>query len=528
MTEIPETAGKPVRRHADPGRANAPGSSPRIGTSHRHLLRNGLFNSGGWAINAAVALLLMPFLAGRLGMEVYGTYILLVNFIGYYIFIDMGLGQGVIKYVAELNARKDYAALNRSLNAALWVQLLLGILGAAALTVFAVPLLKLLNVPAAIFSDAAFCLRLCAVAFFFTMLSATFAAALMGLQRYDLTTKVTVISNLLMTAGIVWALYRGGGLKPAIIITAVFAMINCAVFAMLVKKKVPQFQFFSHFDLATFRELFAFSGYLFISRICSVFGNYLTAFIISIMLGPALVPVFVIPWRLINAAGNFLSSALVVMFPYVSEIAALGDEENVRSVFQQVSQVAAAISIPINLTLAAFSRFILAAWMGKAFAEQAAVVLTLLAWMALLGSLTTVPNLVTMGLGHARLIGIFSIFSLGFYLLFIPLFTHYFGINGTAGAMLVGTLPGLFLLGFIVRKIIRLPLWQYSKNVAGFHALPGAMAVVYFAALGKWLPGEKIWLFAIPFLFLAGYFSLILFKRRLPVAAFVALLKRHE
>ena len=97
-----------------------------IENAKQRLLRNRLFNSLSWVSGLLVQLLMIPFLVSRLGMGGFGIYSLLVSIIGYSLLFDLGLGQGVIKFVAEMKARGDVQALSRSVNAALWVQTLLG------------------------------------------------------------------------------------------------------------------------------------------------------------------------------------------------------------------------------------------------------------------------------------------------------------------------------------------------------------------------------------------------------------------
>ena len=111
-------------------------------------------------------------------------------------------------------------------------------------------------------------------------------------------------------------------------------------------------------------------------------------------------------------------------------------------------------------------------WMGSEFAEHTWQILTLLAFGSLLGSLTTVPNLVTMGLGYSRIVGMFSIVSLGFYLVLIPLLTSWFGLMGNGWAIVVSTLPGLLLVGFELRRIFRVALMQYWNEALGIRLIP--------------------------------------------------------
>ena len=489
------------------------------------LLRNSFFNSSSWVINSAVQLLMIPFLVRNLGMDGYGIYFLLVNIIGYSVLADLGLGQGVIKFVAEMRARGDAQALNRSVSAALWVQALLGGTGMTLLIIFSRRLLLLLKIPPGDLGAAQTSLYLCAVAFFFTMISGTFMSVLMGLQRYDLTSRTTIVTNLAMNAGIVIVLLTGGGIEPAVAVTATFSIINCLIFFILMKKNIPALILFTAFDLVHFRKLIGFSGYIFISRISNFICNYVLVFIISFFLGPAVVPLYAIPLRLTNGLTGLVSTLTAVIFPYTSEISIEASREKINDVLIQGSRLTASIAVPVNLAIAAFAMPILTVWMGKAFADLAAPVLSLLGLVSLLGSLTMIPNLITMGLGFAKVISVFSLLILVFFLVLVPLGLMLFGVYGASWAVLVSIVPGLILVVYEVKKIFMLHFWHYAKEVLGFHLLPILLTLVYFTFWRGWLPCAGIWLLALPAFYLALYFSAQIICGQLPLKKIAASLK---
>lgn len=504
---------------------SVPYDQNRVENVKQRLLRNGIFNSSTWVINLVIQLLMIPFLVRRLGMDGFGIYSLLVSIIGYSVVVDLGLGQGVIKFVAEMKARGDVQALSRSVSAALWVQMLLGGAGMTLLIVFSRRLLLLLKIPPVAMAAAQTGLYLCAVAFFFTMISGTFMSVLMGLQRYDLTSRTTIVTNLAMNAGIVFTLLAGGRFKQVVAVTAAFAIINCLIFFILMKKSIPTLALSLTFNFVHFKKLFGFSSYIFISRISSSFLSNILPFMISFFLGPAAVPFYAVPLRLLNGAMGFLNTAVAVIFPFASEISIEANRERINSILIQGSRLVAAISIPVNLAMAAFARPILTVWMGNAFADRAAPILSLLGLVSMLGSLTMIPNLMTMGLGYARIIGIFSLLILVFYLIFVPLGLMVFGVYGAGWAVLLALAPGLLLVVWELKKIFTLPFWHYAREVLGFHLLPVLLTIVYLVFWRAWLPGAGIWLLALPAFYLALYFSAQILCGQLPLKKIAASLR---
>ena len=79
-----------------------------------------MFSSGGWAIVVVLNIVATPYFVYKLSIEGYGVYALLTGLIGCYGLLELGLGQGVIKFVSEYRSLGDdegVALLCRSLCA---------------------------------------------------------------------------------------------------------------------------------------------------------------------------------------------------------------------------------------------------------------------------------------------------------------------------------------------------------------------------------------------------------------------------
>jgi len=501
-----------MRQQKQVGEAMESGNPPHESTPLRQVLKNALFSSGSWGIRLILTLISTPFIVHRLTIEGYGVYALLTGLVGYYSLLDLGLGQGVIKYVAEYWAKRDYARISLSINAALWVQICTGLMGSITLITLAEPILILLRISPEYLPDAKAGLYASAAGFFLTMLSVTLSSVLMGLQRYDVTSKLNLGSNSLLLLVIVLALLLGAGLKEIVFITAASAIIVFTSYLWIVKRNLPQWRFSFPKDKNLFLELLQFSGFLFMARISSTFGEYGVRFIVGFLLGPVAVTYYVVPWRMLIALGGLLSSAAGVLFPYTSEISALKDRAKVQRIFIEASRVYAAFSVPLHLALFAFSKPILTIWMGKDFAEMDWFVLSLLSLVTLFGSLSTVPNLITIGLGYARVIGAFSVLTLISYIILVPLFIKLWGIAGAAWGMLGSLAPGLALLIYETERIMGLRIWSYARSIMRFHLLPLVASFISICYFRRIAASATMWTLAlVPLLMLVYFFLMVRF-----------------
>ncbi|MEQ8172477.1 MAG: hypothetical protein ABRQ38_26580, partial [Candidatus Eremiobacterota bacterium] len=258
----------------------------------------------------------------------------------------------------------------------------------------------------------------------------------------------------------------------------------------------------------------------------NLFSNYIVRFIISFYLGPSAVTYFVVPMKLISAFGGLLSSAFNVIFPYTSELGAEKNQEKIKKTFIQASRYFTSISIPGLLTLFIFSKPILVFWMGEDFASKSWFILSALSFSSLIGSLTTVPNLITMGLGHSKVIGIFSCITTLVYLISLPLLTKLLGIPGTLTGMIIAVMPGIPLILYECKYIFYTEIRFYIINILGLHILT---IFISFILLGFMTLGFNTHLtyplLILSVIFVCVYYFILLKLDYLPVMKIINKLK---
>jgi O-antigen/teichoic acid export membrane protein len=250
------------------------------------------------------------------------------------------------------------------------------------------------------------------------------------------------------------------------------------LYTLVLKKQLPDYRFSLHYDKEFLPILSKFSGYMFISKISNIFSQYVVRFVVGFFLGPSAVTYYVLPAKLLNAVGGVLSGAFGVLFPFASELAANQDPVRIRRIYVDSSRLFAALAIPLLLFLALFSHQILEVWLGTDLADKGSTLLTLLALSGLVGSLTTVPNMIVMGLGHSKVIGLFSVLTVVVYIVSLPILTRNVGLTGTGYAMILATIPGIVLVGFQLKKILLIDIRSYLRQVFGFHVFPAVIVIV--------------------------------------------------
>lgn len=451
-----------------------------MSASVKQLIKNSGWYSGGFIIITLVALLITPLLVWKLGVEGYGIYILITSLVGYYGILDLGLGQGLIKFVAEYNAKNDSESLSNAINAAIVVQMVMGLLASILLIIFASNIVDLLKISEGYKHESKNYIYLCSFGFFFTMVNGAFSSALMGLQRYDITSKMDVMINTGINLLFAVLLLAGFGLREGILLNVIITLLSFLIYLIIVKKKIPVWKFTPKIQFSFLKSLFNFSFFVFLTRVSGLFSNYIVRFIVSFFLGPVGVTFYVIPSKLVGAIGSVFGSAVNVIFPYTSHLNAANEEDEIKRTVLTGSKIFVALGVPLMIFIFLFCKPILQIWMGNDFAESTWFVLGILAISSLIGSFSALPNLVIMGKGNSKLVGTFALISVVLYTIFLPVFTKFWGVNGTAIGMLITNLLTITFVLIKTTDYLRLEIKNYLRVVFQPHLVFSFLAVIAF------------------------------------------------
>jgi O-antigen/teichoic acid export membrane protein len=455
-------------------------SETQTGSTQRHkLVRNAFFNSSAWAANVVVNLVMVPLLIHFLGVEGYGIFALLTGLFGYFSLLDFGMAQGVVRYVAHYTGLKDSRSIVLAINSALAMQIGLGGLGLAILWIFNKDLIHLLQMSPAQREVASDALYLSAVGFFVTMLMGTFSSALMGVQRYDVVGKTTFAISIITSALSVGVLLLGGRLFELILVNLLSSVGTLVVLVYLSYRLIPGMALFRGMNVRLLREMFSFSKYAFLSQVSGFLYNTLARYVIGILKGPEAVAYFVVPMKLVTAFSGGFGSLANVLFPFASDLAAQGKREELTNVYLKASRYFLALSIPLYLMVAVFSKEILSVWVGEGFAMHTWPVLMILSVGFWFSAWTMIPSNVVTGIGYARITGLFSLAVALLSILLVVFLVPGLDILGASvGLLIIPLFVAPVFVWYVTVRMLKLDVAQYADQVV----LPCLLPCAAYAA----------------------------------------------
>src|ERR1035437_10688053 len=72
----------------------------------KRFIKNSFFNVAGWLWLTVISVVTVPYIVKKLGYDAYGVLSLVSMVVGYFAFLDLGLGDAVIKYVSHYHVLK--------------------------------------------------------------------------------------------------------------------------------------------------------------------------------------------------------------------------------------------------------------------------------------------------------------------------------------------------------------------------------------------------------------------------------------
>lgn len=250
------------------------------------LRKNTITNYIGMFVRLVQGLLVTRWLIADLGPEHYGLWGMLWSFFCYSLLLDFGLGVAAQKATATELWRKDIALYNRTIATVFSINLFMSvvILAGTGVAMFFVRQLFHLEegVDPSYYRNALLCSGIGA-AIVFPL--GVFTEMLVGLQKIYLRNYITIASKVLELALVLSVFALGGGLIILLCSTLGLMFLTQMVLFVVVRNSIPGFRLGFLPDRSVFKEIFHFSGAIYLVSLAKMVWERGTTLMISMFSG---------------------------------------------------------------------------------------------------------------------------------------------------------------------------------------------------------------------------------------------------
>lgn len=421
----------------------------------KNIHRNIAFSGLGYILPLIASLATIPLMIKYMGHDVYGLYIICISLIGFMTFVDLGVGQAIVKYVSQYEATGENAKIKPILDIALMMYVVLGITIAGLVTLFSLPLGKLIyNHDAIKATMAAKALSITALAFLLSYINQFFLNIFKAYHRFDIP---AVIQNSANIAGVVSAtvlLLLGYDLLVILWGYVAIQVVALTAGYLLGKQVLPQGVTLGlSFDQHIFAEMLGFSVYTFVSNFLGGVVSRLDKFIIGAILGTEAVTYYQIPYTIVQMANGLIQVLSQITFPRFSELSSLNDVAGRLALYKRSMLLVFVVSMVLAVGLISSGGAFLALWLSAEFAAKSTLTLQIIALYFFFQSNTVVAYWALQGSGNAKVTAISSFLGTVAYVVGIYFLTQYFGYNGAALSLFLLLTPMPYFYLWVQRNV---------------------------------------------------------------------------
>lgn len=418
------------------------------------IIKNTFFNGLTSFSNMLIYFLLMPFIVSKLGITLFGIYILTTSLVNYGVMFELGASSALVKFVAKYKAEGDDENIKRVISTIFVFYLGIGLLSATVIFIIGSLLLNNFNIPREYQSLTKDIMYILAIGSFLTWPLSTFRNVLAGLQRYEIIAQIGLLSSMITGIATIILLLSGRGLLEIVIVETIIKVANLIFLAIIAFYLLG----YNPVKLGKIKResattLLGFSLLVYLIRFADQISYRSDTIVIGLFLPVGAIAIF----EGANKIQGFVRKVFLVsnsaILPAASELHAKNSSESIKKLLLSGSRYVGAVTLSIALPLFLLSKWLLVAWLGPTF-EQSSILAQVFLSFWFFNALTGLSGTLLIGIGkvksYSKLVVIKSLLNL---VLSVAL-VRYLGILGVIlGTVLSEVLFFPALINYTLREV---------------------------------------------------------------------------
>ena len=436
------------------------------------IIANIASNWVGFAVNAAVTLIITPLILHQVGEARYGIWVLTSSVIGYYGLLDFGFRGGITQYLTRYIALQDYGKAKECISSAVAALFALGLI-LVVLSFTAAPLaLHVFDIPIGMEQEAFWCILIVGFTGALQCVFFPFGAIFTATQRFDISNLIGVGSRLLMAAGIYTALRMGEGLIGISVATCVASLVDYLVRWRVAYRIAPELVVsWRKVKLARLREMGSFGVWNFMMAVSAYAYLHMQALLIGALMPIAAVAHFALASGLVGQIRDVLSPVGHVLYPVAAELYARGDRSALERLYRDGTRLMMIAVSSVVLLAAFWAEDFYRLWIGEKFLidspfSSVALLLQILLVSVAASYASNLGSQILLGAGRVRQLATSVICETGFNLIMSVILIRPYGLIGVAASsVFASVIVRLIVIPLLLQKGLGLPLKDFLNSI---------------------------------------------------------------
>ena len=477
------------------------------------VLRNVFSNWGSYLVSAFVGFFLAPFILHSLGNTGYGLWTLVIAVTGYFGLLDLGIRSSVGRFVARYLALQDGERVNRTINTALVLLACGSALALLATTVIVQLFFDRFHVEPELRSAGKIALMITGLNMACVLPLAIFSAVLIGMERYDILSAMSIFGELARALLVVSFLKAGYGLVALALVALATTFVQYSAIGIGAKLMYrPLALGFRFIDRQTARDLLGFGIYRFIWTVANQLIFYTDSVVIGLFVGAGAITRYAIAGSLINYGRNIVSLATDTLYPSAIRMDAREDLAGLQRLLLVGTRIALFLALPLCLGFFFLGGQFIALWMGKEYASSAIFLMILT--IPQIGSMSqNVCALILAGMAKHKMLA-FIVLAEGIANLALSIvLVRRFGVVGVAwGTVVPHLLCTTLIVPLYTLRLLKLSVRDYLLKGVLRPVLCALPVAVFAYAVSQQMPTATLLQFVAEVALIGALFGILTFR----------------
>ena len=397
-----------------------------------------LIKDTGWSFLGQVvpillAIVAIPLLMGKLGIEKFGFLTVAWAVIGYASLFDLGLGRSMTRAVSADLAEGKVGAVESFIATGMLFLFALGALMAAAVLTLRVQIVgDLLQISPSLRVEAEYAMLLLALSIPLVVSTAGYVGVLSAYQWFREINIVRMYLGALTLALPVAVSYFTTELHHVVAAVVIVRVFSNVVYASICRKCCGYTLFSGAASWSSAKRLLGIGLWLNVSNLVSPLLSYLDRLLLATIVPMSSVAFYTAPYDLLSKTMVFPSALTTVLFPRAAAIDRLSSEA--WSIVTHSTRAIFIVMFPVTLACFLFADHALRLWLGEEMAANGAVVVKILSIGVLFNALAQPAATGIQANGNPRTTALTHLIELPIFILLFSALASRFGLVGAAVA----------------------------------------------------------------------------------------------
>ncbi|MHA1381622.1 MAG: lipopolysaccharide biosynthesis protein [Candidatus Helarchaeota archaeon] len=427
------------------------------------LIVSAISNWSALGISVIVGFLLTPFIISHIGKTGYGIWVLIGSIIGYYGILDLGVTSAITRYVARYFGQKNYVAISETINTALVIFFIIGIVIVCASFIIAKPLSNFFDISINNSNEFRLALIILGISAAVGFPGNLFGAVLRAHENFVTFNVISGFIVLIRAGLIILFLSNGFGLLGVAYSHLISSIINVSLNYLVCKLKFSYLKIkLNSVSWSVVGILFGFGAATTVGTIADIMRFNLDSFVIGKWVNVPSVAIYGIAALMVRYYLKFsYLGAQIIFIPRYSAIDGKGQRDYLRTLFLKSLSISSFLSFCVGTLIIIFGRQFILLWVGEEYLDAVPVLFILTGAYAIALAQTPGISLVYALKKHYLFAAVSIVEGITNFLLSIYLASRY-GIIGVAmGTAIPMFIVKLFVQPIYISRIIGISIKKY-------------------------------------------------------------------